>query len=110
MLDAEPEHDENADNVETDGVIIGFGVHINVNPDAGNAVFLNFKISDVVVPADVAVPQPTTVVSFLLLKSVFEVPLKPTIGCNVVEVVTVIGAVGFPYTIRITPVDLFIRI
>ncbi len=46
MLDAIPEHVENADNVETDGVIIGPGVHINVNPEDGkhDAVLRNLHV------------------------------------------------------------------
>jgi hypothetical protein len=46
VLDAEPEHDENADNVETDGVITGFGVHMNINPEGGkhDAVLMNLHV------------------------------------------------------------------
>lgn len=46
VLDTEPEHDENADKVETDGVITGFGVHININPEAGkhDAVLRNLHV------------------------------------------------------------------
>ena len=46
MPDDEPEHDENADKVETDGVITGFGVHMNINPDDGkhDAVLRNLHV------------------------------------------------------------------
>jgi hypothetical protein len=38
VLDAVPEHVENADNVETDGVMTGLGVQIKVVPETGLAV------------------------------------------------------------------------
>lgn len=46
ILDELPEHDENTDNVETDGVMIGFGVHININPEDGkhDAVLRNLHV------------------------------------------------------------------
>ena len=115
MLDAIPEHVENADNVVTDGVIIGPGVHINVNPEDGKHedVLRNLHVLAFEDPAPVPLGAPqfglasgTVVLNCLLLKSVFELPRKPTYGWYVVEVVVVMG----PYTMRITPVDLVIRI
>ena len=38
VLDAVPEHEENADNVETEGVMTGLGVQTKVVPDTGLAV------------------------------------------------------------------------
>ena len=38
VLDAVPEHEENADNVETEGVMTGLGVQTEVVPDTGLAV------------------------------------------------------------------------
>ena len=87
MLDAEPEHDENADKVVTDGVITGIGVHININPEAGkhDAVLRNLHVLAFEDPAPVPLGAPqlgvasgTVALNCLLLKSVFALPLNPT--------------------------------